>query len=172
VIVTERLRLRRQRLEDFPAALELWTDPVVTRYIGGRPSTEEEVWARLLRNVGHWELIGFGYWIVEDRDGGLVGEVGFADHRRDLVPSLVGLPELGWVLVPRAHGRGYATEAARAALDWADASLGAERTACIIHPENAQSRRVAAKCGYVEVARTTYKGDPTIVYMRPRNVLG
>jgi len=167
MIRTQRLRLRRHKLEDFPSSLSLWTDPVVTRWIGGRALTEEEVWARLLRYVGHWQLFGYGFWLLEDEDG-FAGEVGFMDHRRELKPSLVGLPELGWVLAPRVHGRGYATEAAQAAVAWADVSLDADRTACIIHPENAQSHRVAAKCGYVEVARTTYKGSPTIVYMRAR----
>jgi len=49
---TERLSLRGHRLEDFPDCCAMWTDPEVTRFIGGKPSTEQEVWFRLVRYVG------------------------------------------------------------------------------------------------------------------------
>ena len=70
--------------------------------------------------------------------------------------------------VARAHGRGIATEAVRAIVAWADRALAAECTACIISPANAASLRVAAKAGYREVRRTTYKAAPTIVSERAR----
>jgi RimJ/RimL family protein N-acetyltransferase len=70
VIETERLRLRGHRLEDFAEIAAMWADPVVTRYIGGKPLTEEDVWARLLRYVGHWAWMGFGYWVVEGKGSG------------------------------------------------------------------------------------------------------
>ena len=96
----------------------MWADPEVTRYIGGTPLTEEESWARLLRYVGHWSLLGFGYWVVEEKTtGNFIGEVGFADYKRDL-PSLKDLPEIGWVFSSQASGKGYATEAVRAASAW------------------------------------------------------
>ena len=96
VIETQRLRLRGHRLDDFEACAVLWGDPIVTRFIGGKPSTREESWARLLRNVGHWSLLGFGYWVVEDRaTGQFAGEIGFSDFRRDITPSLEGIPESG-----------------------------------------------------------------------------
>lgn len=145
----------------------MWAAPEVTRYIGGRPFTEEESWSRLLRYVGHWSLLGFGYWVVEEKAARtFVGEVGFADYRRDLKPSLDGVPEIGWVLTPGAHGRGYATEAVRAAIEWGDSHFGSIRTACIIDPENTASIRVATKCGYREHAPATYKGEPTLLFVR------
>src|SRR2546426_7424830 len=54
VIETERLRLRGHRPEDFPDCAAMWADPVVTRYIGGKPLSEEEAWTRTLRCLGHW----------------------------------------------------------------------------------------------------------------------
>jgi RimJ/RimL family protein N-acetyltransferase len=54
---TDRLTLRGHGLADFADSLRLWSDPDVTRYIGGRPFTEEEVWSRLLRYAGHWSLL-------------------------------------------------------------------------------------------------------------------
>ena len=166
-IDTPRLTLRGHRLDDFADSLALWSDPEVTRHIGGRPSTEEEVWARLLRYAGHWALLGFGYWVVREKGSGrFVGEVGFADFRRDMDPPLGPAPEGGWVLTPAAHGKGYATEAVLAALAWGEARHGWARTMCIIGPENAPSLRVAEKCGYREIRRATYKGGPAVVLAR------
>ncbi len=166
---TPRLRLRAHRAADFEACAALWGDPRVTAHITGRPQTREETWARLLRYAGHWAWLGFGYWAVEEKaSGAYVGEIGFADFRRQIEPPLEGRPELGWVIAPSAQGRGYATEALTAALAWADTTLPAAETCCIVAPENAASLRVAAKLGYRETARTTYKGDSTILFTRAR----
>jgi len=145
----------------------MWADPIVTRHFGGKPFSEEETWTRILRYVGHWEVMGFGYWVVEEKESGtFVGELGFAECRRDIQPSIQGIPEIGWVLTSRSHGRGYATEAARVVIGWGAAHFGPVRTACIIHPENSPSIRVAQKCGYRELQLTTYKGQPTILFVR------
>jgi RimJ/RimL family protein N-acetyltransferase len=167
VIETDRLILRGHRVDDFADCLALWTDPEVTRFIGGRPSTQEEVWSRLLRYVGHWALLGFGYWVISEKETDrFMGEVGFANFRRVIEPSLDGMPEIGWALAPHSHGKGYATEAARAAIAWGEAHFGPVRTACIIAPENGPSIRVAEKCGYREFQRTTYKDQLTILFVR------
>lgn len=169
VLRTDRLVLRAHRADDIVACAAMWADPLVTRYIGGKPSTLRETWLRMLRYSGLWALLGFGYWAVEEKaTGAFVGDVGFADFKRDFVPSIEGIPELGWVLAPHAHGKGFATEAVRAALLWADEHLEQPRTVCIITPENAASIHVAEKCGYREVQRTTYLGEPTILYLRSR----
>ena len=145
----------------------MWSDPNVARYTVGKPLSEEECWSRLLRYVGHWSVLGFGYWVAEEKTTGeFVGEIGFADYKRDLQPSLKGIPEIGWVLASKAHGRGYATEAVRAAVEWGDEHFLRARTACIIMPENLASIRVAEKCGYRELTRTTYKGHSTLLFVR------
>ncbi len=169
---TARLTLRGHALADFDECAAMWADPLVTRHIGGRPLSEEEVWARVLRYAGLWALLGFGYWVVRERGTGrFVGEVGLADFRRDLTPALDGAPEVGWALAQRARGRGFATEAVRAALAWGDAHLpaphrGPGRTVCLIAPENVASVRVAEKCGYRETAPATYHGHTTLVFER------
>ena len=85
----------------------MWADPTVVRHIGGKPSSLEESWSRLLRYGGLWSLLGYGYWLVEERgSGAFVGEVGFADFRRELEPGFAGAPEAGWVLTAAARGRG------------------------------------------------------------------
>ena len=166
-IETERLLLRAHGFDDFPDSAAMWADPVVTRHIGGRAFSTEESWARLLRYIGHWDALEFGYWVVvEKATGQFVGEAGFADFKREIEPSIDGLPEMGWAFVSRMHGKGYATEAVRAAAAWGDRHLNSSRTVCLIHPENRASIRVAEKCGFQEYQRTLYKGQPTILMSR------
>jgi RimJ/RimL family protein N-acetyltransferase len=145
----------------------MWSDANVTLYIRSNPFSAEETWSRLLRYIGHWILLGFGYWVIEQKETGtFLGEVGFADYKRGITPSLAGVPEVGWVLASHAHGKGFATEAVSAAIAWADSRLGKNRTTCIIAPENTASIRVAVKCGYREFQRTTYHGNSTLIYVR------
>ena len=169
ILETERLRLRGHCESDLSDSYALWSDPVVVRYIGARSFTVEEVWARLLRYAGHWQLKGFGYWLVEEKGSGrFAGEVGLADFKRDLSHSLDGAPELGWALATWAHGKGYATEAAREVIRWARTNLQAERMVCLIHPENAASIRLASKLGFEELQRLQYKDSPTLLFERRR----
>lgn len=162
---TTRLTLRPHTLADAADCAALWADPKVTRYIGGRPSTPAESWGRLLRYAGLWSLLGYGYWAVRERTTGrYVGEVGLADFRRELTPALT-LPEAGWVLAPWAQGQGFASEALRAALAWADAR-GHDRQACLIDPQNAPSLRLAQRLGFREYARSTLHGEAVVLLER------
>jgi RimJ/RimL family protein N-acetyltransferase len=168
VLETERLRMRGHRLDDFPASAAMWADPIVTRHFG-KSYTEEEAWTRFLRYIGHWSLLGFGYWVVEEKaTGNFAGEVGFADYKRNIEPPL-NAPEIGWVLASQFHGKGYVTEAVRAAVAWGDGYFKS-RTTCIIHPANLASIRVAEKCGYGEFQRTLYHGHPTIMLAREQAI--
>jgi len=165
---TERLTLHGHRVEDLDESVALWSDPRVLQYIGAKPSGREEVWARLLRYIGHWAVAGYGLWLIRERTTGrFVGEAGLADFKRDMSISFEGAPEAGWVLAPWCYGRGYATEAMTAVLGWADAAAHL-RTVCIINPLNVTSRRVAAKIGYREITRADYRGIKVIVLERHR----
>ena len=166
IIETERLRLRGHCPEDLSECAAMWADPTVTRYIGGKPFSREDVWARMLRYTGHWSWLGFGYWAIEERaTGHFLGEVGFADFKRG-IESIEGAPEIGWAFAVRAQGNGYATEAVRSALQWGDAQFDRGRTVCMIRPDNMASLRVAARCGYQEFRRTVYKNEETILLAR------
>jgi len=167
VLETPNLLLRRHRLDDFPACCAMWADPRVTQFIGGRPLTQEEAWLKFQRNAGHWPLLGFGFWVVEEKStGAFAGEVGISHFFRETQPPVENLREAGWVLSPSVQGKGYATEAVRAALAWTDSRLSDPRTICLIHPENVPSLRVAERCGFREWFRATYKNEPCILFQR------
>jgi RimJ/RimL family protein N-acetyltransferase len=165
VLETLRLTLRGHRATDLDDSLSLWSDPEVVRHIGGKPSTREDVWARVLRYIGHWAATGYGFWHVRERaTDRFVGEVGIAEFHRDIAVSFDGAPEAGWAFAPWSHGKGYATEAMTAVLAWSAAAH--PRTVCVIDPGNASSQRVAAKLGYREMARADYKTVEVIVFER------
>jgi RimJ/RimL family protein N-acetyltransferase len=171
VIETERLIMRGHVAADLDASAAMWADPEVTRFIGGKPSMREESWQRLTRYPGHWALMGYGFWAIEEKSSGrFVGEAGFADFKREIAPP-VGAPEHGWALASWAHGKGYASEAIAAQLAWGEAHFGAKTTFfCIIAPENGPSIRVAEKHGYREFARGTYKGGASVLFRRDPSV--
>src|SRR5262245_12457948 len=96
---TPRLTLDGHRQEDFEALCAVWADPLVVQHITGRPSSRADSWSRLLRYRGLWPVLGYGYWAIrETRTGRFVGDIGFADFKREITPSILGAPEAGWVL--------------------------------------------------------------------------
>ena len=146
---TDRLRLRAHRREDADGLALLWQDPVLMRFFGSEPPAAEDIWNRLLRYLGHWAVNGFGMWAVElQATGAFVGDVGLFEGRRGLGLRFDSAPEAGWVLMPSAHGQGYAREAMRAALDWGERTHGWSRTVCMIDAGNAPSLRTAESLGY------------------------
>jgi RimJ/RimL family protein N-acetyltransferase len=167
---TERLVLQPHCEKDFADCAALWGDPAVVSLIGtGRPLTPEEVWSRLLRYVGGWWLLGYGYWAVREKGSGrFLGDVGFQNLRRASEPPLGDRPEVGWVLATEAQGRGYATEAVAGAVAWADAHLVAPETVCIIRPSHVRSLAIAARVGYGAVGSATYGDAAYTVLTRPR----
>lgn len=166
-IETPRLVLRRHVAEDFEPYAAMWADPDVVRHIGGIGFTREQVWTRFMRQAGIWHFMGFGFFAIEEKaTGAFIGEAGFHELRRDLSPSIEGTLETGWAFMPDAQGKGYATEAVGAALDWATSSFAAMRATCIIEPGNAASLRVAAKLGFREFARALYHNRSIVLLER------
>lgn len=167
VLETARLLLRPFRHEDLDAQARTLGDPEIVRHLGGTPFSREDTWRRLLCAPGLWSLLGYGYWaVVRREDGAYVGQLGFADFKREMTPSIEGLPEIGWILAPDMHGQGYATEAAEAALAWADAVLNPAEIVAIIDADNAASIRVAEKTGFKGNEPATYRGEPIILFRR------
>ena len=168
MLTTDRLALTPVQADDLDDLLTLWRNEDFTRHIMGRALGEEEIWFRLLRDLGHWAALGHGNWSVRLRDGGAyLGAVGVFDYRRDLDPPF-DAPELGWGVAPAYQGQGYAAEAVRAVLAWADQALAAPRTVCMIAPENLASLKLAARVGYRAYATTAYKDHAVQLFERPR----
>ncbi len=95
--------------------------------------------------------------MLERDGGGFVGEVGLADFHRDIDWD-GNAPECGWVISPRVQGRGYASEAVAAALDWRDRKLAGRRTVCLISPNNGASLQIASKLGFRHFRDADYHG--------------
>lgn len=167
VITTDRLTLPPVHVDDFEALAALWASEGITRYITGRPLTREEVWFRLLRDIGHWTSLGHGNWCLKTRDGTLVGSVGLFDYRRDLLPPFTDI-EIGWALDERVHGLGLGTETVRAALAHADEKLNLSRLVCMISEANTPSIRLAEKSGFRFYGEGHYKGATVRLFERVR----
>jgi RimJ/RimL family protein N-acetyltransferase len=167
VIETERLTLRGHARTDFAASAAMWGDLEVTRHISGRAFTPEECWGRLLRYIGHWSLLGFGYWVLARKsDGAFVGEAGLADYQRAFESKYARLPEIGWVVAPAFHGQGYAQEAVAAITAWGDRHFNGGKTMCIIDADNKPSLRVAEKAGYRPVEVVRYMDNDVQLFVR------
>ena len=173
VILTARLKLRAHEASDFEALAAHWSHPDTIRFIGGTARTPHEVWNRnVLRNRGLWQVLGYGYWLVEDRKSGdFVGEVGFADFHRDPEPSFWGVPECGWVISPDKFGQGFASEAVKAIHDWLDEAFETDRSCCIIDHDNAASIRIAEKIGYVQKGTVRFNDEDVMYFERAKGGL-
>ena len=170
-VETKRLILRERTIDDFPAYAAIWAAPEVARYTVINPLSEEDSWIKFTRMEGMWALTGYGFWIVEEKaSGAVIGEIGLADFKRNISPSLEGMPEFGWILDPKAHGKGYAREAVAASLEWAENKFPNTVFSCIIDVENAPSIKLAEACGFKRVAHAPYKGaDIAIFHRTPRD---
>ncbi len=138
---TARLVLRPVRGEDFEAWAAFSADPVAMHHLGG-VQPRAVAWRGLLCAVGAWHVQGFSFFSVFERDGGQwVGRVG------PWQPEGWPGTEVGYSLAPAAWGKGYATEAAAACIDWAVDQLGWTDIIQTIAPDNAPSQAVARRLG-------------------------
>ena len=168
VLETERLRLRPWRKDDFRPYHALLQHPEVHRHFGPEPMGAEECWRRLTAAVGNWQFNGFGTWAAERKDDcKLIGSVGIFTAWRDLKPEFGEEPEMGWIFAAETHGKGMASEACHAVIDWTEASLPPTPIWAIIAPANEPSLKLAAKLGFERLHETPYHTDPTVVLKRP-----
>ncbi len=158
---TPRLLLRpldRRDLDDFVA---LHADPAVTGFIRplGRPAAE----ARLRANEEEWRQRGHGMLAIVDPDrDAFLGRCGLK-HWPQLEET-----ELGWVLRREAWGKGYATEAAEACVEWAFSAFDLPYVTAMINPDNQRSLRVAERLGMSPLRDDELLGDPVVVYWLSR----
>ena len=157
---TERLTLRPFREADVPAFFELSQDPDVVRYVGERHvPTRQETWRAIAGWLGHWAMRGYGQWAIEERSGGrLIGRTGIIN------PADWPGSEVGYLLGRAWWGRGYATEAARAAMDWGFEQVGFDDLLSLIDPANAASIAVATRLGELPRGDVDLFGHRVLIY--------
>jgi ribosomal-protein-alanine N-acetyltransferase len=169
-IETRRLRLRGFTKDDLDALAAIYADPDVMRYMpGAKPVPRERVAASLGRMIAYWQEHGFGLWAVEDKESGrLIGRCSLV--HLDSTPEI----EVGYLFAADGWGKGYPTEAARAALDYGFTELDLDRIVAITRPENLASQHVLEKIGmcfernacyydmdvrYFSIPKATYRGE-------------
>ena len=157
---TDRLVLRMFGNDDLDAYYAICSDLEVMEFIGqGKAMTRLDTWRQIAVMLGHWQLRGYGSWAIEEKASGkLVGRVGFINPE-----GWPGL-EIGWALARASWGLGYATEAARAALQYGFYTFGFSRVISLIHPANTRSVRVAERLGGVEDGETELLGMRVLIY--------
>jgi RimJ/RimL family protein N-acetyltransferase len=141
---TERLLLRAFRPDDLDPFADIVADPEVIQRAtyDGTTMTRAQAWNWLCLMLGHWHMRGYGIWGVEEKSTSvMIGRVGlqFLDWFEDV--------ELVWMLSRSAWGKGYASEGARAAIDFGFNQLDLERMAAVIHQDNLPSIRLAERLG-------------------------
>jgi RimJ/RimL family protein N-acetyltransferase len=139
VAETERLILRDWRADDLTEYAAMLADREVTQFIWGA-DTLHDTWRRMTMIAGHDVLRGYTLWAVERKaDRAFIGRVGLWN------PEGWPAVEVGWALARDAWGHGFATEAARAALDFGFHNLDVDRLVSHIEPENTRSQAVARR---------------------------
>jgi RimJ/RimL family protein N-acetyltransferase len=158
-LATRRLRLVVPEARHYEDFLALHTDPGTMRWVGqGMPLDRVEAWLHLAMLIGHWQMRGYGVWMVEDLHGRFIGRVGLFH------PDGWDEPELNWMITPVMRGQGLAAEAARAAIEHAFGTLGLPSLISLIRPGNESSRKVAIKLGAVEADTVAFLGGPVQIF--------
>lgn len=143
ILETERLRLRGFRETDIDDFSTLNANPEFVAHIGqGEPISATDSWNVMCWLIGHWHIRGYGFWVIEDKSTGeFLGRAGL--WRPHEWPGV----EIGWGLTPKVWGRGYATEAAHAILEWGFNHILCDEIISVIHPDNEASKKVARRIG-------------------------
>jgi RimJ/RimL family protein N-acetyltransferase len=162
VLETPRLRLRAFREDERARFADLNADPDVGVWLGGVLSREQSD-AAFDRTCEHIAEHGFGLWAIERKaDGVMIGQAGLDEVPGDLPPAPA--VEMSWRLFPDAWGRGYASEAAAAALAWGLANLKDARIVAFTTRTNRRSEGVMRRIGLVR--------SPSLDFEHPRLALG
>lgn len=157
---TARLQLHRFRPEDLAELQRVQGDPRIgEEQFPMRFRTPEMVERFLGTALAHWERYGFGHWLIR-LDGEAIGRAGLAHadlDGRDVI-------EVGWFLSPDHWGRGYATEASRAAIDAGFTHLGLPEILAWTMPTNVPSQAVMRRFGFQEIGPIERAGLPHVAY--------
>jgi len=161
---TERLVIRPYREDDATPLHDVFGSPEVMKWTPSAPSKDvAETAQRLARTMAFTarQPPGMGLWALELK------------HTSEFLGQVEGKGpevEVAYELAPRVWGHGYATEAARALVDYGFGELSLRRIVALILPDNARSRNVASKCGLILEGPGRFYGLDLVVYARERPV--
>jgi ribosomal-protein-alanine N-acetyltransferase len=143
ILETQRLTLRRQQASDVAPLVDLWTDPEVTRYMGG-PRDRDWLQSVFEETAQNPYAERYDLWpVVEKETCQVVGHCGLLEKEVQGSAEI----ELNYILATSAWGKGYATEIGQALREYAFREMGVERLIALIDPQNASSARVALRIG-------------------------
>lgn len=138
---TERLNFRLWSAQDYEPLSQFYQNEQYARFVGGTKSAEES-WRLMATYIGHYQLNGYSYLAIEEKTtGNLIGTVGLWNS----IPWPE--PELGYWLLPAAHGKGYGVEAGLAVKDYALNTLKFDSLVSYIDPANQPSKKLALRLG-------------------------
>jgi RimJ/RimL family protein N-acetyltransferase len=166
VIETPRLILRPWRSEDVAPYTAMLSDPATARFItvDGKPVEDEMTgWRHTVVMAGHWAIHGAGMFAIEEKHSGkFVGRVG------PWYPPAWPDFEVGWGIAKDARGKGYASEAAAASIDWAFANFEIAQVIHCIDRENVGSQGVARRLGAAKGKQIELFGHPADMWVTTR----
>lgn len=143
ILETDRLILRRQQAADVAFLTDLWSDPEVTRYLGG-PREKDWLRSEFEKTAANPFAERYDLWpVIEKETGQPVGHCGLLEKEVDGKTEI----ELTYIFSPPATGKGYATEIGNAIKKMAFEQMGVRRLIALIDPGNGPSERVAIRLG-------------------------
>lgn len=159
---TTRLKLEPFKDSHYEGLRVMDNDPNVMRYINkGIVKTPEETWEGIRRVKARWVKYGFSWWAIKEKSSDIIVGAACLQH----LANVDGAPlELGWRLVPKHNGKGYATEAAKAIIEFAVEGIGATYLVAVADPENIPSHRVMQRLGMTYKAIEQHYDELCVVY--------
>ena len=159
VLSSERIILRGWQDSDFHPYTTLVSDPVMMRFIGGGAISYKEARKEFDGMREQWIDRKIGIFVIADKTSDeLLGFTGLFES------PLIDEPELSWSLSAKNHGKGYASEAAVLARNWAFREHNIGPLMSLVHPDNISSKRLAERLGASVESHTTWMGQPRLVY--------
>ena len=159
VLSSERIILRGWQNSDFHPYTTLVSDPVMMRFVGGGAMSYKKARKEFDGMREQWIDRKIGIFVIADKTSNeLLGFTGLFES------PLLDEPELSWSLSAKNHGKGYASEAAILARNWAFREHNIGPLMSLVHPNNISSKRVAERLGASVESHSTWMGQPRLVY--------
>ncbi|MFG1645789.1 GNAT family N-acetyltransferase [Amycolatopsis sp. NPDC049252] len=153
-LTTSRLKLRQLVEADRESVVKVFSDPEMSRFFAADFADPAAASGMVDRRLAYRGPAGQGHWVIE-RDGEVIGVA----HLRPSPELPGGVPELGYYVGTAHAGQGLASEAARAVLDHGLDGLGLPAVWALVHENNAASRKVAGRLGFLDVGSGIHYGD-------------